>query len=109
MHIVHVSETGLIVSRNEEGFLLTDPLVDAPIQWCDGLEELKRIIEQIELNPFKVGDKVRLKQHHEYEVGTFDTVHYIGNNGAMCLEFYDDGISACVYTWEDLEAYEGKS
>jgi hypothetical protein len=108
MSVIYVSETGLIITANKDGYSLEDPLVDEPIQWCDSLSELKRIIEDIELNPFQLGDRVRVKKcldNGTYIAGAFDTIYYISSNGAMCVEFYDDGISSCVYTWQDLEAY----
>jgi hypothetical protein len=105
MDVVWVSKGGLIVKAIEEGYSLEDPL-DEPIQWCDDLDELKRIVDDIELNPFNLGDKVRVKRGIEmgmYTEGVWDTVHYIGNNGAMCLEYHEEGgISACAYTWQDL-------
>jgi hypothetical protein len=107
-NVVWVSEGGLIITTNEEGYSLEDPLHE-PIQWCDSLHELKRIIEDIELNPFNVGDKVRVKRClHDgtYKKGAFDEVYHVGNNGAMSLMFYEEsGISSCVYTWQDLQAY----
>lgn len=109
MNVIWVSEGGLIVTVIEEGYSLEDPLADEPIQWCDDLNELKRIVEDIELNPFREGDKVRVKRGEQqgfYKEGTFDLIHYIAPNGAMRLEFYEEGgISNCVYTWEDLKAY----
>lgn len=107
MNVVWVSETGLIATRSEEGFYLEDPLEDDVIQLCDSLHELKRIVEDIELNPFKVGDKVRVKRYEDeyYKEGQFDTIYSIRSNGAMRIEFHEDGISDYSYTWDDLRPY----
>jgi hypothetical protein len=106
--VVWVSETGLIVTRTEEGFLLEDPLAE-PIQLWDSLLEAQMNAEDIEVNPFKVGDKVRVKHSESgtYKEGTFDTVYHVSHNGNMQLQFWeDDGVSDCVYTWDLLQAYK---
>jgi hypothetical protein len=107
--VVWVSQSGLIIKVNEEGYSLEDPLEVEPIQWCDSIAELQRIVEDIELNPFKVGDKVRVKHvEHDgfYKDGEFDTVYFIANNGAMCIQYFGcNDISACVYKWRGLQPY----
>jgi hypothetical protein len=105
--VVWVSETGLIVSRHEEGFMLEN--FEEPIQLWDNLLEAKMMAEDIELNPFKVGDKVRVKSVElgVYPDGMFDVVHHVAPNGYMCLEFWEEGgVSNCVYTWDLLQAYK---
>lgn len=108
--VVWVSETGLIVTTHEEGYLLEDPLGE-PIQLWDSLLEAQMMAEDIEVNPFKVGDKVRVKHTESgtYEEDSFDVVYHVGNNGMMQLQFWeDDGVSDCVYTWDLLTPYNGK-
>jgi hypothetical protein len=105
--VVWVSETGLIVSRHEAGFMLEN--LEEPIQLCDSLLEAKMMAEDIEVNPFKVGDKVRVKHSEDgtYKEGSFDVVYHVGHNGYMQLQFWeDDGVSDCVYTWDVLTPYK---
>jgi superfamily I DNA and RNA helicase len=104
--VVWVSETGLIVTHRG-GFLLEDPLAE-PIQLWDSLLEAQMMAKHIETNPFKVGDKVRVKRYENemYKEGAFDVVYHISHNGNMQLQFWeDDGVSDCVYTWDSLMPY----